>query len=66
MSFSNTVLFGYSLFLAVLLLINLLYFLQVFKYRLPGDASVAVLVIHVILLLTVIGATSAYIGSNFG
>ncbi len=66
MSFSGIVLFGYSLFLAVLLLINLLYFLQVFKYRLPGDASILVLVVHIALLLTVVVATSIYIGGNFG
>jgi|GEM_PF-1579497 len=62
MELSRTVLLGYSLFLAVMLLVNLLYFLQVYKYRLPGDASIIVLTIHIILLLSIIAATTFYIG----
>lgn len=63
MELNSYVLLGYSLFLAVMLLVNLLYFFQVYKYRLPGDASIAVLIIHIILLLAVITATTIYIGS---
>lgn len=62
MELNQYVLLGYAVFLFVMLLVNLLYFFQVYKYRLPGDASIPILVIHIILLLTVITATSIYIG----
>ncbi|MEX0594668.1 MAG: hypothetical protein WD157_01030 [Patescibacteria group bacterium] len=50
MGINNYVLIGYGVFLAILLAINLLYFFQVFKYRLPGDASIPVLTIHILLI----------------
>jgi hypothetical protein len=62
MELNQIVLIGYAVFLAVMLVINMLYFLQIYRYRLPGDASVAVLVVHIALLLTVITATTFYIG----
>lgn len=55
---SNAVLIGYGVFLAIMLGINLLYFFQVFKYRLPGDASMEVLVFHILLMTAVLGASS--------
>lgn len=60
---NSYILTGYAIFLGVMLLINLLYFLQIFKYRLPGDASIPVLIIHIILLLSVLAATTVYIGT---
>ncbi len=63
MDFDRLVLFGYAIFLAVMLAINLLYFFQIYRYRLPGDASIGILVIHIILLLTVIAGTTVYIGA---
>lgn len=54
MPFTSYLLVGYGAFLALLLFINLLYFFQVFTYRLPGDASIPILVIHVILILTIL------------
>jgi hypothetical protein len=54
MGLNDVILIGYAAFLFILLAINLLYFFQVFKYRLPGDASVSVLVIHLILVLSVV------------
>lgn len=63
MEFNQVLLLGYALFLAVMLAINLLYFYQVYKYRLPGDASPTILIIHIALLLTVITATTFYIGA---
>jgi hypothetical protein len=62
MELNQYVLLGYAVFLFVMLLVNLLYFFQVYKYRLPGDASIPILVIHILLLLTVITATTVYIG----
>lgn len=60
-SFDQVVLIAYGAFLFVLLIINLLYFFQIFKYRLPGDASIPVLVIHLLLLVTVLVASSFYL-----
>lgn len=54
MTLSNTALIIYSGFLLVILLINLLYFFQVFRYHLPGDASIPVLIVYVILVTTVL------------
>lgn len=62
MEFNQIVLLGYALFLAVMLVINLLYFFQVYRYRLPGDAAVGIMVVHIILLLAIISATTIYIG----
>jgi len=63
MAINQIVLLGYAVFLAVMLVINLLYFFQIYRYRLPGDASIAVLIIHIALLLAVISATTLYIGT---
>ena len=63
MEINQIVLLGYALFLAVMLTINLLYFFQVYRYRLPGDASVGIMVIHIILLLMIVMGTTVYIGS---
>ncbi|QQG49604.1 MAG: hypothetical protein HZB70_02240 [Candidatus Berkelbacteria bacterium] len=65
MELNPYILLGYGVFLAVMLLVNLLYFFQVYKYRIPGDASIPVLVIHIFLLLLIITGTSVYI-SNLG
>lgn len=48
------VLIGYGIFLAVMLVVNLLYFFQVFKYRLPNDNSLPILTVHLLLILTVL------------
>ena len=55
MGSNSYILAGYGIFLFVLLIINLLYFFQVFKYRLPGDASIGVLAVYVSLILAVMG-----------
>jgi len=52
----------YSAFLVMILVINLLYFFQVFKYRLPGDASIPILIIHLSLIVTILIASSLYLG----
>ncbi len=58
MTINNAVLIGYAVFLLIILIINLLYFFQVFKYRLPGDASIPVLLFHIALMASVlIGST---------
>jgi hypothetical protein len=54
MDTNTAIIIGYAAFLFILLAINLLYFFQVFKYRLPGDASISVLTIHLILVLSVV------------
>lgn len=61
LDFNQVVLIAYGAFLLVLLVINLLYFFQVFRYRLPGDASIPVLVIHLILVVSILVASSAYL-----
>jgi len=58
MALNNIVLVGYAAFLVLILVVNLLYFFQVFKYRLPGDASIPVLVLHLALMLTVLIVSS--------
>ena len=58
MTINNAVLTGYAVFLFIMLVINLLYFFQVFKYRLPGDASITVLLFHIILMATVLTAST--------
>lgn len=60
MSNPSLILVGYGVFLLLVLVVNLLYFFQVFKYRLPGDASLIVLGIHVALMLAVL-----FVGSTF-
>lgn len=44
----------YGAFLFIMLIINLLYLFQVFKYRLDGDASLIVVFIHIGLILAVL------------
>lgn len=58
MQLQSDILIGYGIFLAFMLIINLLYFFQVFTYRLPGDASLKILTIHLVLLLGVIFISS--------
>jgi len=59
---NNIALAGYAAFLAVILIVNLLYFFQVFRYRLPGDASIPILVIHIALILTILISSSILLG----
>lgn len=54
MDLKDYVLIGYGIFLLIMLGINILYFFQVFKYRLTGDASITVLVFHIILVFSVL------------
>lgn len=54
MSYQNIILIGYGIFLIIILGLNLLYFFQVFRYRLRGDASLLAMIIHVILLLATV------------
>lgn len=58
---NGLVLTAYIIFLLIILLINLLYFFQVFKYRLPGDASLLVLGVHIALIITVLFGSSLFI-----
>jgi len=53
----------YAAFLLLILVINLLYIFQVFKYRLQGDASITVLVIHIILIVTILTVSGIYLGA---
>ncbi|MEK7202215.1 MAG: hypothetical protein AAB669_01650 [Patescibacteria group bacterium] len=63
MSLSNVIILAvYAGFLLLILIINLLYFFQVFKYRLPGDASIPVLLIHLMLILAILIVSSLYLG----
>jgi hypothetical protein len=57
MDINQVILIAYAVFLAIILVINLLYFFQVFKYRLPGDASLPVLTVYVLAILFVIIGT---------
>jgi hypothetical protein len=59
---NSYILIGYGLFLAIMLVVNLLYFFQVFKYRLPGDASIPVLSTHIFLVLLILVFSGIYIG----
>jgi hypothetical protein len=61
MELNQYVLLGYAIFLILMLLINLLYFFQIYKYRLPGDASLPVLTLHIVLILTVISLTTIFV-----
>lgn len=51
----------YGLFLLVILAINLLYFFQIFRYRLPGDASVFIVIGHLSVMLFILFAGSIFI-----
>jgi len=51
----------YAAFLLLILVINLLYVFQIFKYRLPGDASIAVLVIQIGLIAGILIFSSIYL-----
>ncbi len=57
MSINQIILIGYGVFLAIILIINLLYFFQVFKYRLPGDASLPILAIYLLIIVTIVLGT---------
>lgn len=57
MAINQIILIAYAVFLAIILVINLLYFFQVFKYRLPGDASLPVLSVYVLAILFIIIST---------
>lgn len=54
MALNSYIIAGYAVFLLLILFVNLLYFFQVFKYRLPGDASLPVLLTHIILMVVVL------------
>lgn len=54
-------LIGYGVFLLLMLIINLLYLFQVFRYRLPGDASLIVVAIHLGLLFTVLTVSTLWL-----
>lgn len=58
MTINQIILLAYAVFLAIILGINLLYFFQVFKYRLPGDASLPILFVYVLAMLTIIIGTN--------
>jgi len=51
----------YSVFLLIILAINLLYLFQVFKYRLPGDASIPILLLHSMLIVVILVGSSVYL-----
>lgn len=55
------ILLGYSIFLLLMLGINLLYFFQVFKYRLPGDASGVVVTLHLAMIVTILVVSSFFL-----
>ncbi|HSX42407.1 MAG TPA: hypothetical protein VLE93_03620 [Candidatus Saccharimonadales bacterium] len=57
MTINQAILLAYGVFLLIILVINFLYFFQVFKYRLPGDASLPVLALYVIAMLFIIIST---------
>jgi hypothetical protein len=62
MSINFALLAGYSLFLLLILIVNLLYFFQVFQYRLPGDASVRILTFHTIILISILLISTILLG----
>lgn len=57
MTVEQIVLLAYAAFLAIILVINLLYFFQIFKYRLPGDASLPLLILYVLATVTIVIVT---------
>ena len=55
MTLANNIALGiYAGFLLLILVINLLYFFQIFRFRLPGDASIPLLVVHLGLIVTIL------------
>lgn len=62
MSINAIVLLGYSLFMIIVLVVNLLYFFQVFQYRLPGDASIKILSLHTIILVSILTLSAVLLG----
>ncbi|MEK7170900.1 MAG: hypothetical protein AAB774_01170 [Patescibacteria group bacterium] len=59
---SSTIAVGvYAGFLLMILIINLLYFFQIFRFRLPGDASIPLLVIHLGLIVTILIISGLYL-----
>lgn len=60
MAANGLVLAAYIAFLLIILLVNLLYFFQVFKYRLPGDASLLALGFHILLIILVLFSGSIF------
>jgi hypothetical protein len=54
MGFEAAFLLGYAVFLLVMLVINLLYVYQVFRYRIKGDFSYTALTFHLLLILGVV------------
>lgn len=58
------VLIGYGLFLAIMLVVNLLYFFQVFKYRLPSDYSLPILTVHLMLILGILIVSSVILSAS--
>ncbi len=63
MTLNDWVLLGYGLFLILVLVINLLYFFQVFQYRMPGDASLRVLSVHVLAVMVVLVGSTLLLGA---
>lgn len=64
MSGNGFILLGYSIFLLIILVINLLYFFQVFKYRLPGDASLIVVSLHLSLIILTLVISGFFISTS--
>lgn len=63
LSLNDWVLIVYGAFLLLILTINLLYFFQVFQYRLPGDASIKILFVHLALIVAVLIGSTIMLGS---
>jgi len=53
MSYRQYLLIGYAIFLLIILILNLLYFFQVSRFRLKGDASFLALMIHILLMIVI-------------
>jgi len=54
MTYRQYLLITYAAFLFVILIINLIYFYQVSRFRLKGDASFLALTIHLLLMVAAI------------
>jgi len=63
MSIDTLILLIYSLFLLFLMVINFLYFYQVFQYRLPNDASLKVLAFHTTSMVAVLVVSAMLLGA---
>ena len=51
----NPYLFGiYGIVLTIILVINFLYFFQIFRNRMPGDASIPILIVHIALMVFIL------------